>query len=498
MRVTLIGMGCGSEKMQTVEALEALGQAEVLIGSERLLDGVRRQGAARSDADDHDKTFCSEGMRGEEACNAARPGEAFCGPVSFYEAVSAEAVYEAICQEAGRNICVLYSGDTGFYSGVRKLLPLLEKGGIEVRVIPGISSLQLFSARIGSPWQDWNLVSAHGTDCNAVNAVMQGKPAFFLTGGKEGPADLCKQLVRAGLGMLTVTIGEALSYDAERIYRCSAGEAASMDFAPLSVMLAEAAPMRGSSEAFESDGSWREATGNGQATAGFGRTADENEPGQATVGVGQAADENEPRVTMVGVGREAGTRFACSLPTIPDNAFVRGSVPMTKRDVRAVVLGRMRIRPGDVIWDVGAGTGSVSVEMALANRLGQVFAVECKEEACRLIETNRRRFGAWNLSMIAGKAPECLRQLPPPDAVFIGGSKGMMAEIVAMIHQKNENARICITAIALETLQASISALTACGWTADVTQISVSHAEKAGSLHLMMANNPIFLITNGD
>lgn len=453
MRVTLIGMGCGSEKMQTVEALEALGQAEVLIGSKRLLDGVRCQDAAHCDANDHDKTFCSERLRGEEACNAARPDGAFRKAASFYEAVSAETVYEAICQEAGRNICVLYSGDTGFYSGVRKLLPLLEKGGIEVRVIPGISSLQLFSARIGLPWQAWNLVSAHGTDCNAVNAVMQGKPAFFLTGGRTGPAVLCKQLVRAGLGMLTVTIGEALSYESERIYQCSACEAADMDFAPLSVMLADAAPMRGSSESFDSDGSWREATGN---------------------------------------------RFACSLPTIPDNAFVRGSVPMTKRDVRAVVLGRLRIRPGDVIWDVGAGTGSVSVEMALANRLGQVFAVECKEEACRLIETNRRRFGAWNLSMIAGKAPECLRQLPPPDAVFIGGSKGMMAEIVAMIHQKNENARICITAIALETLQASISALTACGWTADVTQISVSHAEKASSLHLMMANNPIFLITNGD
>lgn len=276
-----------------------------------------------------------------------------------------------------------------------------------------------------------------------------------------------------------------------------------MDFAPLSVMLVEAAPVCGSFEAFESDGSWREATGNGQTAAEPGREAvgverAVDEPGQATAGFGRTADENEPRVTMVGVGREAGTRFVCSLPTIPDNAFVRGSVPMTKRDVRAVILGRLRIRPGDVIWDVGAGTGSVSVEMALANRLGQVFAVECKEEACRLIETNRRRFGAWNLSMIAGKAPECLRQLPPPDAVFIGGSKGMMAEIVAMIHQKNENARICITAIALETLQASISALTACGWTADVTQISVSHAEKAGSLHLMMANNPIFLITNGD
>lgn len=406
MQVTLIGMGCGSEKMQTAEAVSALAQAEILIGSKRLLDDVRCQ-------------------------DAAHRGGIFRSAVSFYAAVSAEAIYEMICREADRNICVLYSGDTGFYSGVRKLLPLLEADGIAARVIPGISSLQLFSARIGRPWQEWNLFSAHGTHCNAVNAVMQGKPAFFLTGGELGPADLCGQLADAGLGTLAVTVGEELSYEAERIYRCTAGDAAGMTFAPLSVMLAEAAPV-------------------------------------------------------------------CGAYTIPDSQFVRGSVPMTKRDVRAAILGRMWIRPGDVIWDVGAGTGSVSVEMALADRLGQVFAVECEEEACRLIEENRRKFGAWNLSIRAGKAPECLRQLPSPDAVFIGGSKGMMAEIVAMIHQKNENARICITAIALETLQAAVSALAACGWEADVTQISVSHAKKAGSLHLMLANNPVFLITNGD
>lgn len=458
MKVTLIGMGCGSETLQTVEALAALRQAEVLIGSERLLDGVRRQYEAGSRINSRDKAF---------------PGEA-----SFHVAASAEAVYEMIRKEAGRNTCVLYSGDTGFYSGVRTLLPLLERDGIEAKVIPGISSLQLFSARIGSPWQDWNLFSAHGIHCNAVNAVMQGKPAFFLTGGRLGPAELCGQLVRAGLGSLAVAIGEALSYETERIYRCTATEAAGMEFAPLSVMLAEPAPVYGMQDDAQKRG----------------------KPAQTGLGAGRFGE-----AMAEGFGREEGSgcigeavAFSCGIRTIPDSQFVRGSVPMTKRDVRAAILGRLRICPGDVIWDVGAGTGSVSVEMALAARFGQVFAVECNEEACRLIETNRHKFGAWNLSLIAGKAPERLRELPLPDAVFIGGSKGRMAEIVAMIHRKNENARICIAAIALETLQAAVSALEAWGWAADVAQISVSQAKKAGSLHLMMANNPVFLITNGD
>ena len=111
-----------------------------------------------------------------------------------------------------------------------------------------------------------------------------------------------------------------------------------------------------------------------------------------------------------------------------------------------------------------------------------------------LIGRNRARFGAWNLTLIPGRAPEALADLPAPDAVFIGGSKGALTAIVDAVLAKNPAARICISAIALETLGAAVSALAAHGLEAEVTQISVSRTRGAGKLHLLMANNPVFLI----
>ena len=134
---------------------------------------------------------------------------------------------------------------------------------------------------------------------------------------------------------------------------------------------------------------------------------------------------------------------------------------MTKQEVRAAALAKLAVQPGDTLWDVGAGTGSVSVELALAAPRGHVYAVECDPEACGLIRQNRETFHACNLTLVA----------------------------------RNPNARICISAIALETLSAAVAALTAHGLAAEVTQIAVSRTRPAGRLHLLMANNPIFLIT---
>ena len=181
-------------------------------------------------------------------------------------------------------------------------------------------------------------------------------------------------------------------------------------------------------------------------------------------------------------------------PGLPDEAFTRGKTPMTKQEVRAAVLAKLAVRPDDVLWDVGAGTGSVSVEMALAAPRGAVWAAECDAEACELIRQNRAKFGAYNLHLTEGKAPEVLSGWPAPDAVFIGGSKGNLRAIVDAALAANPEARLCISAIALETLQQAVEALTAHGLTAQVTQIAVSRSRAAGSLHLMMANNPVFLI----
>ncbi len=167
---------------------------------------------------------------------------------------------------------------------------------------------------------------------------------------------------------------------------------------------------------------------------------------------------------------------------------------MTKQEVRAAALAKLGVRPGDVCWDVGAGTGSVSVELALCQKNVRVWAVECEPQACALIRQNQEKFGARNLTLVEGRAPEALDILPAPDAVFIGGTKGGMKAVVDAVLAKNPSARICISAIALETLSAAVKALAAHGLDVQVTQIAVSRTRPAGKLHLLMANNPVFLI----
>ncbi len=393
MQVILASLGGGCPETMTAECAAALKRAGCILGAKRLLENL------------------------PQGCTENRVA-----------AVKPQELLDAILGR--RDGCVVvYSGDAGFYSGARGLLPLLREHNIPARVLPGISSVQLLSARLGRPWQDWELVSAHGTECNAAAAVSKGKPAFFLTGGTLGPGEICQRLTGAGLGSLKVTVGENLSYPDEKITCGTAEELAGQAFPSLSVLLAEAAP-----------------------------------------------------------------RLERRCPGLPDEAFLRGTAPMTKQEVRAAALSKLAVGPSDVLWDVGAGTGSVSVELALAAPEGQVFAVECEQDACALIRDNRQKFSAWNLQIVEGRAPQALADLPAPDAVFVGGTKGGMEEIIDLALAKNKNARVCVSAIAVETLSAAVAALTKHGLEANVTQIAVSRTRPAGKLHLLMANNPTFLI----
>ncbi|MEA4897562.1 MAG: precorrin-6y C5,15-methyltransferase (decarboxylating) subunit CbiE [Christensenellaceae bacterium] len=182
---------------------------------------------------------------------------------------------------------------------------------------------------------------------------------------------------------------------------------------------------------------------------------------------------------------------------IPDEAFLRGDAPMTKAEVRAVSMSRLAPDPGAICCDIGAGTGSVTVEMALAAYAGHVYAVDQKEEAVSLIAENCRRFHIGNVTPILGGAPEALEELPPLDAAFIGGSGGAMAGIFEAILSKNPSARVVVNAVALETLNAALAAFKAHGIAPEIIQLGAARAKNAGGLNMMLAQNPVFILSGG-
>ena len=395
MKITLVGMGSGLPGSLTAQGLQALQMAGLILGAKRLLQNL------------------------PDGCTPNRK------PIYLPDEVLACLQAEP-CQTAA----LVYSGDTGFYSGAAALVPKLRAQGAEVTVLPGISSVQLLAAALGRPWQNWHLVSAHGCACAPAAECRSDRPTFFLTGGRNtSPAALCEILAAAGFGAVQATVGENLGTPQQKVITDTVQTLAGGSFAPLSVLLVEPCP------------------------------------------------KPQPRV-----------------PGLPDEAFIRGKTPMTKQEVRAAALAKLAVRPTDTLWDVGAGTGSVSVELALAAPAGRVCAVECDAEACDLIRQNRAKFAVQNLHLTEGFAPAALAGWPAPDAVFIGGSKGSLRAVVDAALAANPDARLCISAIALETLQEAVAALTAHGLTAQVTQIAVSRSRAAGSLHLLMANNPVFLI----
>lgn len=181
-----------------------------------------------------------------------------------------------------------------------------------------------------------------------------------------------------------------------------------------------------------------------------------------------------------------------------DNYFIRGRIPMTKSEVRAIVLAKLELQEGSIVYDIGAGTGSVAVEAALSVRQGRVYAIEQKEEGCELIRRNQEVLGAENLTVVCGRAPEVLEDLPVPDRVFVGGSGGCLAEILDQVRKKNPRVRLVITVIALETLTAVGEYLKERGLEAEIVSVQIARAEKRGSYHLMQGQNPVYIITIPD
>ena len=180
---------------------------------------------------------------------------------------------------------------------------------------------------------------------------------------------------------------------------------------------------------------------------------------------------------------------------IPDEEFIRGKVTMTKSEVRAVCLSKLSLSSSDIAYDIGCGTGSVTIEMAFSAYDGKVYAFDKNEEAISLLEQNCQKFHLDNVEAICGLAPECLKDLPVPDVAFIGGSSGNMDEIVSYLYGINSKIKLVITAVTLENAMAALDSLKNIGIKSDIVQVAVSKGRGIGELHMLIAQNPIFIIS---
>lgn len=346
---------------------------------------------------------------------------------------TAELVEIAKAADPERDILgILVSGDVGFFSLAQTIAGKLPDCRVERYC--GISSLVYFAAKLGLAWEDAKIISMHGRNQNLVRAVRENRKVFALTGGENSVARLCAELTAHGLGALQVYAGESLSYPEEKLSRGTAAELAGQTFSSLAVMFVL-----------------------------------NPQPVQA---------------------------FSTRVHGLDDSLFLRGKAPMTKQEVRSVSISKLNPARDAVLYDVGAGTGSCSVEMALQAPLGKVYALEQKEEALGLLAENKKLFGTENLEIVPGEASASIPALPAPDGAFIGGSSGNMAAILDLLYAKNPACRIVINVIALETLAAVISYYQQkAGYTLDVVQIFAAENKKLGRYNLMMAQNPIYVIT---
>ena len=181
---------------------------------------------------------------------------------------------------------------------------------------------------------------------------------------------------------------------------------------------------------------------------------------------------------------------------IPDDEFIRGDTPMTKSEVRAVSVSKLGLSPDSIVYDIGAGTGSVSIECAISAWRGTVYAIEKESDAVGLIRENAVRFRTDNVKIVEGRAPDCLCGIEPPTHAFIGGSTGGLADIISALLEKNPDVRIVLNAVTVETLSDAADCVSKFGFKeCDIVCVNVSRARKAGRYHMMNAQNPVYVIT---
>ena len=353
---------------------------------------------------------------------------------------------ESLAQQGTLRVTVLFSGDTGFYSGCRKLYVALQEaiaaGQLKgsVKILPGISSVVSLAARVGESYEDAAILSMHGKKLNQLPATVAGhEKTVLLTSGSEDIRKIGRMLTETGLGTCEVIVGYQLSYPEENIRILTPEQC----------------------EEITEDGLYTCMIRNPHP-----------QPGRLTH------------------GRED----TCFLRDSSGTEGKKHRTPMTKEEVREVSICKLHLTERSVVYDIGSGTGSVAVEIAGLSGQLQVYAIERKPEAVELLRKNREHFHMDNMEIIEAPAPEGLEELPVPTHAFIGGSGGRLQEILQVLYRKNPQMRIVINAISMETIAELQEVMeTFPVEDEEILQMQVNRVKKFWSYHLPQAENPVWI-----
>ena len=398
--ITIAGIGMGDESVMTKETFMAISDADVVMGAKRVIDSVDRD-------------------------------------VKKFPYYLAKDIIPLLDEMGSGKVAILYSGDSGFYSGSAKLYEKLleykdshKERQVVIRILPGISSISYLASKLGKTYENANILSIHGRQINnIVRRISCHKDNFILVSGKEDITDICEKLVNKGMGDLIITAGMNLSYPDETIVSFKPGDDIKLEEGIYTLYICN--------------------------------------PGAVSKDVGVS---------------------------LKDDEMIRDSVPMTKEEIRDISISKLHLKSDSVLYDIGSGTGSIAVASALLSDDINVYAIEMKDEAVELINKNKDKFMLDNINVIKAKAPDGLKELPKATHAFIGGSSGNMKEIIMALRDINLGMRVVINAVSLETIGEISSILNDFNIeNEEIIQVQVDRGYKAGSHRLMKAENPVYI-----
>jgi precorrin-6B C5,15-methyltransferase / cobalt-precorrin-6B C5,C15-methyltransferase len=333
---------------------------------------------------------------------------------------------DAIAARRGRSACVLASGDP-FFFGVGAML-MRRFTADEMTSIPAPSAFALVASRLGWSQQDCALLTLHGRSLEAIIPHLQPKARIFALSWDGGtPSKLAALLTARGMGRSMLTICEAMGGPHERIRTAEARDFALDNIAALNTVALE-------------------------------------------------------------VVAEDGARVLPRASGLLDEGFEHDG-QITKREIRAITLSSLAPRRGELLWDVGSGSGSVAVEWMLADPTNKAIAIELRRDRAERIARNALNFGVPGLSVINKEAPHTFAELPRPDAIFIGGGAGAPGMVEGALDSLATSGRLVVNAVTLETQAACVD--WRARWGGDLTQIAIAHAEPVGRYSSWRAAMPI-------